>query len=347
VIEYGKAMRAVDPEIRIAAVGGENQGRYSIISYPNWNRTVLQKAGRYIDLMSVHNAYAPLVLEENESVESVYKAMFAAPLNFARNLDLIGRRMSEYAPGTGSKIGIAVTEWGPAFKFDLNSRWVDHVKTLGAALYSASMLKTMIESPRVEAAHFWMLNDFSALGVLGSRNTDFPPKPEWVPTARYYAFQLFTKHFGEKLIQTRTAGSPVFDSKAVGVVDPVRNAPYLDVVSSLSADRNKLYIIAINKDFENPIDVSFSLRGFSPEPSGAAWTLTGTGVDAHTGTGIIKVPGLRIPRQAEYSRDGRFHKTSDREVTFERSTVTGLGPRFVYTFPARSATSIVLTFKHG
>jgi alpha-N-arabinofuranosidase len=342
--DFARAMRAADPTIKIAAIGGENHGKFAFVGYPDWLKTILQQQGDQIDFISVHNAYAPIISEDNVDFRAVYSAMLAAPSLIAANLQTISDSIAKYAPKRASQIKIAVTEWGPAFRFDVNSKWVDHPKTLGSALFAASVLKTLVESPNVDVANFLMLHDFSVYGAIGSRNTDFPPNHDWVPTARYYAFQLYTKHFGEQLLKSATQG-PTYDSPAVGYTDAVKGAPYLDVVSSLSADGRQLYLIAINKNFDQPIDATINLRGFSPAEQGTAWTLNGTGMDANTGTGIIKAPDIKPPRQAEDPKNPRFYKGGPNEITFASTQFKATGPQLTYRFPAHSATSIVLVRK--
>lgn len=340
--EFARAMRAADPNIKIAAIGGENYGRYAFVSYPDWLKTVIERQADQIDLISIHNAYAPLLSNDNVDFRSVYTAMLAAPVLIGRNLQTVSDIIARYAPKRASQIKIAVTEWGPAFRFAYDSKFVDHVKTLGSALFSASILKTLIESPKVEVANFLMLHDFGALGAIGSRNTDFPPHHDWIPTARYFAFQLYTRYFGEKLLKTAIQ-TPTFDSSAVGYTDAVKGVGYLDVVSSLSSDGRQLYIIGINKHFDQPIEAAIIIRGFVPSSQATAWTLNGAGLDANTGTGIIKVPGLRVLTQAEDPQNPRFYKGAESEITFRSSDVKIVGPEFTYPFPAHSATSIVLS----
>lgn len=341
-LRFAKAMRKADPRIKIGAIGGENQGRYAFVHYSNWNRIVLQKAADQIDFLAVHNAYAPaLISDADKDLRTIYRAMLAAPTLIARNLSTLSRQIEEYAPGQASKIAIAVTEWGPFFHIDFRSPYVDHNKTLGSALFAASAFKAFLESPRTEIANFWLLNDVSVLGWIGSRNGDFPPTPEWIPTARYYVFQLYTQHFGDQLVQTRAVG-PTYDSQAVGVLEAVNDVPYLDVVSSLSSDGRQLYIMAINKRFNRPVEASITIRGFKPAARGTAWTLTGTGIDANTGTTVIKVPGLPLGRQAEDAQNPRFSKGEPGEVTLSSSTVTEIEGKFTYRFPPHSITSLML-----
>ena len=342
--EFAQAMRAADPKIRIAAIGGVNSGRQAFVGYPDWLKTVLQQHAQDVDLVSVHNAYAPIIAQENVEFRDVYRAMLGAPISIARNLQAVSNTIAKYAPARASDIKIAVTEWGPAFRFDLNSKWVDHPKTLGSALFAASVMNTLIQSPKVEVANFLMLHDFSVYGAIGSRNTDFPPNHDWVPTARYYAFQLYTKHFGSLLLKS-SAEVPTFDSPTIGYTEGVKGVPYLDVVTSLSADKRQMYIIAVNKDFDRPIDSAISVSSFVPAKGATAWILNGTGLDANTGTGIIRAPGLHVPRQQEDPENPRFYKGGEGEISFGSSNFEVPGPEFSYRFPAHSVTSIVLTRK--
>lgn len=341
--EFAQAIRAVDPRIMIGAIGGENQGRYAVVSYADWNRTLLQGAGDQIDFLAVHNAYAPLVLgDEDQDVRTVYRAMLAAPVLTARNLDTVSRQIDQYAPpARASRIRMAVTEWGPVFAFHARSRYADHPKTLGSALYAASMLKVLIESERTDIANAFLLNDVSVLGWIGSRNDRFPPDPDWAPTARYFAFQFYTRHFGEQLVKSATNG-PTYDSQAVGLVDAVHAVPYLDIISSLSANGRELYIIGINKHYDSPVEAAIDLRGFRPAGGGTAWTLNGTAIDANTGTVPLQVPGIGWAEQTQDQPNTRFSRGGSNEIKVVSTDLTLLGPTFTYSFPPHSVTSLAL-----
>jgi alpha-N-arabinofuranosidase len=338
-VEFARAMRAADPGISIGAIGGENRGRYSSVSYPNWDRIVLERAGSEMDFFAVHNSYAPLINDDRPDLRTIYRAMLAAPVDIKKNLDTIAGQIRTYAPGRADHIKIAVTEWGPAFQFDFRTRYADHSKTLGSALFAASALKALIEHPKTEMANFWLLNDVSFLGWIGSSSAKFPPEPRWTPTARYYAFQLFTQHFGDRVVESQVQG-PTFDSQAAGMMDAIRGAPSLEVVSSLSADGRTLYVIGINKDFDFPIEAVIGFKEFRPAATGNAWVLNGASLDANTGTRIVDVPGLRLPNPAQDSQNPRFQRGGPGEVSLSQARVAGVSERFSYSFPAHSVTAL-------
>jgi hypothetical protein len=288
----------------------------------------------------VHNAYAPLLTSDTQDLRTVYRAMLAAPQLVAANLATIERQIETYAPKRPSPIGIAVTEWGPAFRFDFSTRYIDHGKTLGSALFAASALGSFIQAPRVDIANFWELNDYSVLGWIGTRNTSFPLHPDWVPTARYYAFQMFTKYFGPNLVQTDVAG-PTFASEAVGLTDAVANAPDLATVSSLSADGSKLYVITVNRSLDTDIRADLTIKGFRPAPTAVTHTLNGKSIDANTGTGVVQVPGLQLPPQAQDGAWGRFNRGAVSEISVTDAEVKS-GTKMSLQLPAHSVTALVL-----
>jgi len=339
--EFARAMRAADPQIQVGAIGGVNQGRYSFVNYPDWYRIVLERAGDQIDFLAVHNAYAPgLFYGEQQDVRAVYQGMLGAPQLIANNLDQVAHDIANYAHDRAAHIKIAVTEWGPLFQFDPRSRYVEHTKTLGSAVFAASTLKTFIESPRTEIANFFLLNDVTVMGWIGSRDGQFPPNPQWAATARGDAFQLFTKHFGRQLLRSQTTG-PTFDTQPVGLWGAATNVPYLDVVSSLSSDGRSLYIIGVNKHFDRPIETSIKIRGYQPASDGMAWTLAGDGIDANTGTTPLRLPGMSWGKQA--GQDGRpFSKGGASEIVLSSSLVSQVAQDFRYTFPPLSVTSLEL-----
>ncbi len=336
--EFAQAMKAADPRIKVGAIGGQNQGPYAFVHDRDWNKIVMQNAGADMDFFAVHNAYAPANISDREDLRSVYRAMFAAPTQISRNLATVAHQISDFIPSRASKVPIAVTEWGPLFQVDPAGAYAQHTKTLGSALFAAETLKTLIESKATEIANFHVLNDLGFMGWISSTDDSFPPRPQWTPTARYYAFQLFSQHFGSLLVESGSH-SPTFDTNEVGAVGAVSGVPYFDVIASLSADRRELYLIGINKHMDSPAEVEIELNGFAPAPSATAWTLNGTGIDANPGTKPLR--GIRWGTQREDPVNPRYSKGGPGEVTLNSSEVTGIKPQFTYTFPAHSVTSLI------
>ncbi len=320
-------MKQVDPNIKVIAIGGNFLNQ----SYPGWDQTLLTQAAPNMDYFSVHNSYAPVNGFSSDDVRTVYSALFAAPLNIAQNLQSLSDEIDTYAGSRASQIRLAVTEWGPLYNL-FDSPYALHTRTLGSAIFVASTLKAYIESPRMEIANMFSLLDNNVSAWLGKRNGIYYPE------ASYYAMQLYTQHFGSLLVPS-SVSVPTYNSPAIGVVPAEPNVPYLEVISSLSADGQRLYIMGINKHFDLPITATIQLKGFNPAPDGSVWALLGTGIDANTGNDFP--PGNWSP-QMQDALNPRFYKGSPSEVQLIHVPQTSFGQTFTYTFQPHSVMSVEL-----
>jgi alpha-N-arabinofuranosidase len=330
------AMRAADPAIRVGAIGMENYATFPFNAYPRWNETVLKQAGELIDYFAVHNAYAPVGVPDRADPRDVYRALWAAPLMVAENLQTVAGQIRRFAPpGSAERIRIAVTEWAPLFHVSPSSAWVDHSKTLGSALYVADILRVFIQNDRVDAAAFFKLNEPSFLGLMGAR------QGQWVPNATYYAFQLYTRHFGEKVVRSRSQ-APTYDSVKAGIVPAMKAVPLLESVASLSADGETLFVMLINKSIDRRADVSLDVAGF--DSAGAvAHLLTGASPDSNTGTELPRVPGIRWARQANVDERARhLDRGAPHEVSFTSAPLAATGRPISYSVPPHSVASLEL-----
>ncbi len=264
---------------------------------------------------------------------TVYAGMLAGPLQVKALLQDLSRKIDALSPANASRIKFAMVEWGPLFQADPGYRFVDHVKTLASALFTAGLIKTLLEEPRMEIAHAFTLVDPWTQGWIGPRHGVYIPK------ASYYAFQLFTRYFGSNLLTTATT-SPTYDARSMGLIPATAGVPYLDAVSSTD-ESGDLHVIVTNKHFDRSIWASFQLRGFSAT-EGTAYTLNGTGLDANTGTELP--PDVGFGPQTAVEPDGRFYMGGPDEVTVTSSPVIAGGSCFQLEFPPHSVTALVF---HG
>jgi alpha-N-arabinofuranosidase len=334
VVEFAKAMRAADPSIRIGAIGEESFSTQSYPGYRDWTDQVLKIAGNDIDFLSVHNAYSPgLGADKGWDLRTVYSAMLAAPALIKRSLDRTAEKIQRLVPGRGSAIKIAITEWGPYYQITTDGRFTDHVKTLGSALYVASAMKVFMESGQTEIANSFKLVDPLFMGWIGKRGEHH------LPTGPFFATEMYTRHFGRTLVESK-ADSPSYRSPAVGLVDP-NDTPYLDVMASTGDAGRKLFVLAINKHFDQPINASIDIGRFNAS-QGTAWVFTGPAIDSNTGTVPFAPPGMHWARQATDNKDSRFDTGGVNDLKIERRTLAATGNKIVYSFPPRSIVSLEL-----
>lgn len=340
-LRYAAAMKAVDPEIKLGAGLEYAFTRSAFRVHPGWEETVLRKAAPSIDFVSVHNGFAPVLPIEDAGWDgrTVYSSLLAAPILIKDSLDRLSNLIESTAGPHARHIDIAVTEWGPGFKIEPDSRWVDHLKTLGSALYVGSVLKAFIETPRVIASHAFKLSDGSAQGWIGVREQQFVAKPVAM------AMQMYAQHFGTRFVNSSVAVEG-YESRSLGHIEALPNVPYLDVVCSLNESGDVLYVMAINKHFDREIDGAISLAGHEANGTATAWTLNGKSLDAHPGTELPAIAGFNWARQEGVGPNSRIDVGGPGEVEItEQSLGSLVGPHFTYRFPAHSITSIVIPIR--
>lgn len=335
-LQFARAMRAVDPGIKIGAIADENFSLVAPRQYPDWTERVVALAGNQIDFIALHCAYAPALNQDlGWNSRTVYSAMLAAPSMIARHLADLSRRLDALTPSRTTPIQIAITEWGPYFQTDPSGRYVDHLKTLSSALFAASTIKTFVESPRTEIGNFFKLVDPFYMGWIGMRQEVYTAK------ASLLAVQMFRNYFGPQLVSTATV-SPTYDSPAVGWVDAAGQVPYLEVVTSKSSDSKTLYVLGINKHFDRSIRAHIQVQNFAMAGRATVYTLSGTAPDANTGTVLPRIPLVNWAAQAQIGPASRFVNGGPLEVGISNTLLSNLGSDFDFVFEPHSVTSIAL-----
>ncbi len=331
-LAFSAAMKAVDPTIRIGAIGLRNYGRYRLNRYNNWNEVVLRKAGPAMDVLTVHNAYAPIAGDEAgfEPAE-VYATLWAAPRQIARNLADTWQEVERFAPESASRISLGVTEWGPLYAINPASPWIDHVKTLGSAIFVASALKVFAEEPHMGLANFFKLNEASFMGWIGRSGS------AWVPTAPFMAFRMVSRDMEPGLLSSAVT-SPTYDSRTIGFFERVSGVPYIDVLATTSDDRSVVTVLLINKSVNAAAVVRTTLGGASGARRLVTQTLSGASIDSNTGTELPRIPGLNWGAQKRAGANGRIDKGGPGEVTLQTTEQANPPADMPVKVPAHSLT---------
>lgn len=336
-LEFAAVMRAVDPNVRLCGIGGLNYGTYHFIADDRWTEVLLRRAAPQMDALCVHNAYAPVVISSDPvDPRSVYLAMLAAPQQIEANLRDLSALLARFEL-PGHPIRIAVTEWGPLFHISPDSPWVDHVKTMGSALFVASVLNVLVRAPRVDVATFFKLTDNGFMGWIGRRNG------VWTVTAPYEAFELYRRHLGRTLVESHVIG-PTFDTHAVGVVAKLEKVPLVDAVATL--DGGTLAVIFVNRSDTQTIEARIDLNGAKEFAAATVNGLFADSLDSNTGTELPQIPGIHWARQANL---GRFARGGPGEIHTLSQTLPGTAAtdgshvKLHYMLRPLSITSITFT----
>jgi alpha-L-arabinofuranosidase len=239
-LRYQEAMRAVDPSLRLIAVGDNDMA---------WNRTVLERAGAHIDYLAIHHYYGL------SDVERQYPNLMARPLVYERFYRDVARTIRELAPKRD--IRLIINEWNTALP-------VPRQHSMESALYGARLMNVFERSGDVVemTAVSDLVNGWSGGIIQASRHDVFV-------TPTYLVIRLYNDTLGRDRLAAHVK-SPTFDSSREGT-----GVPVLDVVSTRSADGGTLFVKAVNTSKELALRTTITVRGATISPSGTLRTVNG------------------------------------------------------------------------
>ena len=240
---YAQAMRAVDPSIKLIAVGDNNM---------NWNRTVLREAGRNIDYLAIHHYYGRREMRGDPS------NLMARPLYFERFYVQVQQLLNELGLG---QVKLAINEWG----LDLPS---ERQYSMESALYGARLMNVFERSGEIVAmsAVSDLVNGWPGGIIQAGRHSVFV-------SPLFLVNQLYAEHRGDQLLAT-TVNSPTFNTSREGT-----NIPYLDATASRTSDGKTVFIKTVNTNGTNALLTTITIQGVHPAARAELKTLTAASIN--------------------------------------------------------------------
>lgn len=263
---YIRAMKAVDPSIRIIAVGDEDLA---------WNRTVLEEIGNEIDLLAIHH-YRP-----KETDPPGLAALMARPLWYEGLYGRIRDLVEEVAPGQG--IGIALNEWNTTFASPRQH-------TMESALYGARLMNVFERQGDIirMSAVSDLVNGWPGGVIQASRHDVFT-------SATYSVIEAYNKYRGDWRVKADVECDLSYDT---GDGDLGANVPALDVTASVNDSGTEVYIKAVNTSDERAIQATVEISGAAGPLSRAASVTTITAPSLETANSFSEPERIRARESA-------------------------------------------------
>lgn len=236
---YAKAMRAVDPSIKLIAVGDNDV---------KWNRTVLRAAGSNIDYFAIHHYYGRREIGNDPA------NLMARPLFFERFYGQVKELIREL--GLESSVKLAINEWG----LDLP---MERQYSMESALYGARLMNVFERSGELVemSAVSDLVNGWPGGIIQAGRHNVFV-------SPIYLVNQLYSTNRGDVRLAT-TVNGPTFNTSAQGA-----NIPALDATASRSADGKTIVIKAVNTSRTSSLATTVTLQGAVPAARAELHTIT-------------------------------------------------------------------------
>jgi hypothetical protein len=232
-VEFVKAMREVDPFIKVAT-------NVPLGQHPeNWTERVLKAAGEYIDMLTF--TYFPQRWgSENDDT-------LLASVGKLR--DLVAQLHRDVERALGNEKARSVLFVNVGYNSVNHSPGPQTLQIVNAC-WAADMLGTMAESG-IDIACYWAIhNSYPPRGGdYGYLSSDGSNTPRY----NYYVFPMFIHHFGAELLAARC------------------DDPSVSVYASRAG--KALSIAFINKDKKRARSVEIDIANFAPQQRGQTWIL--------------------------------------------------------------------------
>jgi alpha-N-arabinofuranosidase len=221
---YARAMRAVDPTIKLIAVGDNDM---------RWNRTVLKESGAGVDYLAVHHYYGRREASGDES------NIIARPLFYEKFYGGLASAIKELVPGRD--IRLAINEWG----LDLPTA---RQYSMESAVYGARLMNVFERAGSTVAlsAVSDLVNGWPGGIIQAGRHAVFV-------SPVYLVNQLYAETRGDERLALTVATNSTFDTTKEGT-----DVPFLDAVASRTADRTRIFLRLVNTA-PGPLQVSVKI----------------------------------------------------------------------------------------
>ena len=263
---FVQAMRAVDPAVRIVAVGDKVLSEALDDPGRRWNDVVLCQAGDLIDDLSFH-LYQPdrEGWLEQYDLDALHYTVCAAPLDVEAIIQRIDEQIAVCAPGR--KIGVAFDEWNLWLSPPPGAKSMHQlVYTLRDGLYAAGMFHAFHRQCNALS----MANLAQLVNVLPAIVTD---ERRAYPTPLYHAFWLY-QHMQPLALRSHVQVK-TFDSQELGNISAHQDVPYLDVSATRDREGRRLALGLINRHPRRSMRVRLGLGGLTGLQAQRAWQLSG------------------------------------------------------------------------
>lgn len=309
LVTFARAMKAVDPGIKIGAVGnGFPRGRGDADVADEWNSTVIKQAGDSLDFLIIH-PYYPGAGQRPAGYQSQawFTAVMAGAQEALTDLKEIRSIIAANAP-PGKPIEIVVTEYGI---WPSESKDPRDYANLGRALFDADLLMGLLKDGAglgVTLATAWNLHGSNPTAAI---------RYDWntgkrVLRPHYYVMELIKNHLEPQLIGVQVSSS-TFAVEQVGNVKAHPALPALGALAAISRTGQRLTLLVLNRSLTGPITTTIRLAGFAPQPMAQVQILSGNSAGSHNEDN----PGAVAPVARR---------------------LDNAGPEFDFTFPAHSLT---------
>jgi alpha-N-arabinofuranosidase len=304
--DFASALRSVDPNVQVGALGCHDSGAFNLCFYPDWNQRVLTNVHQKVDFLAIHNSYAPAITgAQAVDDDSMFRAVLAAPEYFRRNMELHTSDVKAYAPAVSQGLFLAITEHSALFLPSTgtpNDPQLVRDQSLGSALLSALTLNVFFSNPSVAmGVHINPNSPVWQAAVQTDRDGFSHP----IRTAYFYVVLLYSAAVGGQFIPVSVQGAATYSSSSLGIIPALLGVSVLDAVAVLQPNNGATLLYVVNRDLYNAVTANVSFAGFA---SGGALSVTADTLNAANylsrntpaAPNAVTVSSVSLPAQSQF-----------------------------------------------
>ena len=273
--DYGKiaartaaAMKMADKDLELVVCGSSGS---AIPTFGDWERTVLEHSYDYVDYMSCHAYY--------QELDGDLGSFLASAIDMDYFIDTVVATADHvgYKKRSSKKINISFDEWNVWYlkehqesqktydEWSYAPRQLEDVYTVADAVVVGNMLMTLLKhSDRVTSASLAQL-----VNVIAPIMTE-PGGPAWRQTT-FYPFSITSRLASGEVIR------PVIQTAKY---ETAKYGPVSVVDSVATVDDDQVAVFLVNRDLDEPADVTVDLRSLGSSRITEAVTVSDADVRA-------------------------------------------------------------------
>lgn len=248
-VEFANEMKAVDPEIKLIAVGCED---------PEWNIAMVKNAGECFDYLSIHIYIGG---------DKPYRELVAHSVDIERRLRNVYELVQDIRRKYNIKreIRLAFDEWNVWYS-EAKPPLLRQVTSVKDAVFTAGVLNSLHKlSNEVPIAAF--AQTVSVIPLIATSGDG-----RMVLTPQYYVFKLYGENVGDYVLPT------IVDSQLYKSSELNRYIPFIDTSAMITEGGKTLYLYVINRHETEYTYVQTAFKGFKPS-RGSMKTIAGESIE--------------------------------------------------------------------
>lgn len=260
-LAFSKAVRAVDPEAKLIATGGDPDG------FAKWNSVQLTNPAGTFDYLSTHFVVTNTNIQmPHATADFIAQAAFSLPVGLEQKLKSQLEQIDQN-PAFAGKAHIAFTEW----LFIGRQPGTPTFTNMGGAIDTAGFFNMLMRnSSIVPISNMTGIMEFAGIWKKRSQVYAAPG---------YYVFRMYSTAHPNRLIKVHTESGRYSVQHGVGRLPDIADVPYLDVVGALNEKMDTLTLFCVNRSLDTDIPAAIQLAGFTAGSDAQIQTLEGSSID--------------------------------------------------------------------